>query len=1018
MSVLDDVKHWLRNPSNLTAACAAFNIPCDASGKHHSCPICGKRKFRFQATGTRAGKYICTCGSAGIGFGFIDLIARLYFDAPKDGRPSGALAYRAASLIDERMGTGFKTSQPQSHAISPQEREAYRQKQQDAYEQQTKEAHAIEASRIAEAAPRIREILTQAIIGECLYLKGKGYSECQLPLTANGWGVLLITDIDNRERSLQYLPPPGAVSRRGELHTKIFMKRAPLRDAFINVSNPTQTKSIVIVEGYATGLAVAQCLPDSRIVAGLFAAHLANIADVFRTNFRDAEIIIAADNDWHSVDERDANGKPKRNTGLESASVAAHAVGGLVVAPDMQDNKKTDWCDVRQKFGNDELIARFTAKLAEARSIPDDFIPKKRQDAPSAIKTGSISVVPESVDIVNHRCPDRFKKYYADRVTPQEIQPDISPYLVERDNGDIQIVFTRVGRETVDDEKRSGVFKSATTETVVSGVKAIQRGRRDNESYTTYANRREKRLRVSVPDSADARALAAALRSIGGVVAPKHLDFYRSAYLSQQYLEEVAYINVPGWHEINGNRIYIPPVGKCDLPGGLRAEFISSRVQRDNSKPAGTLEQYRQHVLALITGNPGLVFPVLLELAAVINPIRHGGLRAEGMTIVMYGQSGSGKSLSLRLAASVWGDHSVLVESANATFTALQNSAVDSSGGIMHVDDLSSMPDVNGKEAESLLYAIGNGRSKGRSSVDGKNLPVSEFSVICLITAEKSMTDTIQEKTQHHLKDGAKARLIEQPFIRVSDFKGCATLQEFASKLLVAFSDFYGTLGAAWVALLHKNGWQTIQREIKRYRDEFDTHMNELFPAEWSYRPDHKKRAHQIYAIAYAAGKMSQPLTGFTDQQVLETIIVCVEAEIESNDNGQRSETEAVECLWDFLTANTGNMGAIAREGNIAARQNRSAELMGWADVRESPDGTGVVTVFYLNQTQLKSASLKSCSMSGKEMLQLLTRHGYHEPPDTERGKLYGTKKIKVWVGKDASTPLDLIKISAPPSQD
>ncbi|ENZ1878016.1 hypothetical protein ACGGXQ_004966, partial [Salmonella enterica] len=51
---------------------------------------------------------------------------------------------------------------------------------------------------------------------ECAYLKAKGFENCVLPVTARGDGVIRLTDIDNRDRSVQYLPAPNAVDNEGQ----------------------------------------------------------------------------------------------------------------------------------------------------------------------------------------------------------------------------------------------------------------------------------------------------------------------------------------------------------------------------------------------------------------------------------------------------------------------------------------------------------------------------------------------------------------------------------------------------------------------------------------------------------------------------------------------------------------------------------------------------------------------------------------------------------------------------------
>lgn len=66
------------------------------------------------------------------------------------------------------------------------------------------------------------------------------------------------------------------------------------------------------------------------------------------------------------------------------------------------------------------------------------------------------------------------------------------------------------------------------------------------------------------------------------------------------------------------------------------------------------------------------------------------------------------------------------------------------------------MPNLRGADFENLVYSIANGKAKGRSGQDGKNLPVTSFSTICLMTAEKTIADELWQKEKHRFKAGAE----------------------------------------------------------------------------------------------------------------------------------------------------------------------------------------------------------------------------------------------------------------------
>lgn len=1034
MSALDDVKSWMK--TNYPAACAGFLIPCEPSSKEHKCPLCGNRKFRVRMTGTAAGTYICTCGVKGCGFGILDLIARKELGAPTGEQVSGSLIKQAAKLVDERIGLGFFAADDTYTPPTAEQREVMERERKEALEQRQRESAELEAQQIVDAAPRVRGALAKAVMGECAYLKAKGFENCLLPVTAFGDGVVRLTDIDNRDRSVQYLPSPDSLNDDGNKRHKSLMKDAPINGAFIDVQPNDKASTVIITEGYATARSVASAEPLSRVIAAIHAGNLKNVSTAFRYRFPALEIVIAADNDYHAIGDVDVHGKPKPNTGLIKANDAAQAVGGLVVFPRCLGRKKQDWDDVRIELGEERMAEEFKRELMKARNEKTsgqteafNFITSKsgcdfnQNDANynpiseimdnhhNAPSVGSIPKVPNGVNIAKFKTPDQYKRYYSDKVTPQNQQPDGTEFIVEREDGSIALVNPTTGRG---EDGASGIFKHAKTAEIVRGVKPTLTGFKDNEAYITFESLKDKSRRISVPQASDAKRLAASLRSINAVVDGGLIDFYRNAYLVEQELPTAIYGSAPGWHEHSGTKFYVSQAGKTYLANDVLFEFDRAIDSKYKAPAMGSLAEYQTNVIELTKGNYGLVFQVLLELASVLFPIRNGSVRAEGITVNIYGQSGKGKTLAMRLGASVWGDHAKLTESANATYTALVNSAVSSSGGAMRIDDLSAMANIRGADFENLIYSIGNGKGKLRSAVDGKNMPADEFGVICIMTAEKTITEEIWQKEGYRFKTGAEARLIEQPFIEPQDLKGCESIRAFASSLTEAINRYYGIAGAEWLNALSDLDWEAIQVSLRNYCEEFDARMNEIAGDAMNIRPGQKVRAHTLYSVIYASGMMSKKITGYTNEDIFSAVSENLMQEMLSNDMGSKRDEEAVSALWDYLNGSLNRMGAIAREGNKASLQRGGDESAGWVDLIEAGNGDECQPIFYLNKRQLNSAAREHCGMAGGDLLLLLTKRGFHDTPTDVRGEKDGT--VQTWVKNgNTSTRTRLIKISAPP---
>ena len=177
-------------------------------------------------------------------------------------------------------------------------------------------------------------------------------------------------------------------------------------------------------------------------------------------------------------------------------------------------------------------------------------------------------------------------------------------------------------------------------------------------------------------------------------------------------------------------------------------------------------------------------------------------------------------------------------------------------------------------------------------------------------------------------------------------------------------------------------------------------------------RPGHKVRAHSLYGVIYAAGMMSKGITGYSPEEIFEAVCKNMVAEMASNDAGHARDMTAAAELWEYLTGSINRMGAIAREGNKANLQPGGDESAGWLDMVEYGSSDECCPVFYLNKRQLNNAAKEACSMSGGDLLSILTKYRYHKIPTDSRGERNGT--VQVWVRNGgASTRTRLTKISA-----
>ncbi len=135
------------------------------------------------------------------------------------------------------------------------------------------------------------------------------------------------------------------------------------KGSFIHLSKITGTPNTIIItitEGYDTALTVRQ-LHKGVVLVAIDESNLLTVVALVRTQWPDAKVILAAENDWHEPEERDKNGKLKKNIGKISAEKTAIAINGWVTLPPTA--LKADWDDYCQYHGIESVKQAFSNGL-------------------------------------------------------------------------------------------------------------------------------------------------------------------------------------------------------------------------------------------------------------------------------------------------------------------------------------------------------------------------------------------------------------------------------------------------------------------------------------------------------------------------------------------------------------------------------------------------------------------------------------------------------------------------------
>ena len=329
-----------------------LNITIPANHKHGACPCCGgKDRFRFDDLQGR-GTWICTRCGAGDGLKLIMLA-------------NGCSAYEAAKEVASCL------------CVSVPESDNYQQK--------------ISYQGIQQQVSRL---LAQCIDGQSSYLINKGLEKFSgvFPILGNvtvpcgniefgaGTAVFSLCNIDNQITGAQLISPNG---------DKRLLAGSVMKGSYVILQHDPNSppSQIIITEGIATGLAIADfsqnALKQSSIFAAISANNLLPIALALRKHYPNTPIIMAGDND-------DPQNESK-NIGKLLAEKAALAVQGKVALP--PTNYKADWDDYRREVGASQAQSDFESNQYIPRSSHDNTINHVYQHR-SSFNHSNISLLP------------------------------------------------------------------------------------------------------------------------------------------------------------------------------------------------------------------------------------------------------------------------------------------------------------------------------------------------------------------------------------------------------------------------------------------------------------------------------------------------------------------------------------------------------------------------------------------------------------------------------------------------
>ncbi|MDD3936854.1 DUF927 domain-containing protein [Rhodoferax sp.] len=716
--------------------------------------------------------------------------------------------------------------EPETTARLARER-AERQQADQARQQAAYDQAAIEAALLWETA---------AEVGDSPYLTRKGVHPHGVRFAGGGWLLVPVRDVTGKLWNVQRVAPAKPSDGGTD---KLFLKggrKSGLLHLLCDVaSDPPGPAVLLIAEGYATAASLHEATGHPVAVA-FDAGNLPHVAKALRQRYPAALLVLCGDDD---VATFAAKG---HNPGRDKATAAARAVQGLAVFPVGLPDGGSDFNDLHQHIGG-------AAGLETVRAIVQAAIDAHRASQAAAQAT------------------------QADRAGKGRTQATREASGAAGDTDRAFDVFevsdSGVWHNGIDQDG-----KRKPPEWVCSrlDVEALTRDQDGGGwgyllNFNDPLNNAKQWAMPARMLSGDGGEYRAMLLNMGLRISSSP----RARNLLTQYLQTrrpdsfASCTDRVGWH---GHAYVLPRETIGD--DSERIVFQSDSPVENTFRTKGTPEQWRDRVGALCVSNSRLAFAVACAFAGPL--MRPAGMESGGFHY--RGDSSSGKTTALKLAASVWGGASYL-QRWRSTDNALEATAAQHSDGLLILDELAQ---VDPKTAGECAYMLANEQGKARATRGGAPRARQAWRLLFLSAGELGLADHMAEG-QKRTRTGQEVRMVDIPadaglglgaFENLHGHDGGSNFSRYATGHAASV---YGAPGRAWLDYLTTHA-DTLKARI---REASTTLVNEMVPFQSSGQVE---RVGARFALVGVAGEMATAagLTGWPPGESERAALTCFNA--------------------------------------------------------------------------------------------------------------------------------------------